>query len=389
MASAAMPQFIGPWDTQIVATAIHAGHDLRPDVAAAMLLSEQDRLREEDPFTDLIAAAVPDRVVTTRSRFEVDLNRPRREAVYRRPEDAWGWTSGARACSPSRSFAPAWPARRASGKNCRSLERHLADVQKPAIEEHIALDEFDVLMLRNDPAQDAESAPWANNAGVAFGQLVAGRGVLVVETLAGLRRQRGLPRQSPEAPNLNQIIEAIGRDGYVVAQEYLPEAKEGNVRFFVMNGRPLREKGAYAAFRRKNPDGDMRSNMSAGGSAAKVVVTDEMLEVIDIVRPKLVADGMFLVGLDIVGDKLMEVNVFSPGGRQRPRDDRCRLRARCHRRSRAQGPDPASLSRDRQPQAGLRLRSSAGPSGGTRVAHYGDGAHGDPGRCDRGAGRTR
>ena len=260
---------------------------------------------------------------------------------------------------------------------------------KPAIAEHIALDEFDVLMLRNDPAQDAESAPWANNAGVAFGQLVAGRGVLVVETLAGLRRQRGLPRQSPEAPNLNQIIEAIGRDGYVVAQEYLPEAKEGNVRFFVMNGRPLREKGAYAAFRRKNPDGDMRSNMSAGGSAAKVVVTDEMLEVIDIVRPKLVADGMFLVGLDIVGDKLMEVNVFSPGGRQRPRDDRCRLRARCHRRSRAQGPDPASLSRDRQPQAGLRLRSSAGPSGGTRVAHYGDGAHGDPGRCDRGAGRTR
>lgn len=310
-------------------------------------------------------------------------------------------------------------------------------MQKPAIEEHIALDEFDVLVLRNDPAQDAESAPWANNAGVAFGQLVAGRGVLVVNDPASLAnalskayfqhfpeivRPRTLISREPElisqfvadlggravlkplqgsggsgvflvnrqeAPNLNQIIEAIGRDGYVVAQEYLPEAKQGDVRFFVMNGRPLREKGAYAAFRRKNPEGDMRSNMSAGGSAAKVVVTDEMLEVIDIVRPKLVADGMFLVGLDIVGDKLMEVNVFSPGGRQRPRDDRCRLRARCHRRSRAQGPDPASLSRDRQPQAGLRLRSSAGPSGGTRVAHYGDGAHGDPGRCDRGAGRTR
>ncbi len=80
-----------------MATAIHAGHDLRPDVTAAMLLSEQDRLREEDPFTDLIAAAVPDRVVTTRSRFEVDLNRPRREAVYRRPKDAWGldlWRDG-------------------------------------------------------------------------------------------------------------------------------------------------------------------------------------------------------------------------------------------------------------------------------------------------------
>ena len=39
-----------------------------------------------------------------------------------------------------------------------------------------------------------------------------------------------------------------------------------------------------------------------------------MLELVDAVRPKLLADGMFLVGLDIVGDKLMEVNVFSPGG---------------------------------------------------------------------------
>jgi glutathione synthase len=43
-------------------------------------------------------------------------------------------------------------------------------------------------------------------------------------------------------------------------------------------------------------------------------ITDEMLEVAEIVRPKLVRDGMFLVGLDIVGDKLMEINVFSPGG---------------------------------------------------------------------------
>ena len=43
-------------------------------------------------------------------------------------------------------------------------------------------------------------------------------------------------------------------------------------------------------------------------------VTDAMLELVDAVRPKLIADGMFLVGLDIVGDKLMEINVFSPGG---------------------------------------------------------------------------
>jgi glutathione synthase len=45
-----------------------------------------------------------------------------------------------------------------------------------------------------------------------------------------------------------------------------------------------------------------------------VKVDDEMLAVAEAVRPKLLADGMFLVGLDIVGTKLMELNVFSPGG---------------------------------------------------------------------------
>ena len=55
--------------------------------------------------------------------------------------------------------------------------------------------------------------------------------------------------------------------------------------------------------------------MSAGGKAVDVEMTDEMRHIVDLVRPKLLDDGMFLVGLDIVGDKLMEVNVFSPGGR--------------------------------------------------------------------------
>ncbi len=117
-----------------------------------------------------------------------------------------------------------------------------------------------------------------------------------------------------ESPNLSQIIEAIARDGYVVAQEYLPEAEAGDIRMFVMNGRPLVVDGAHAAFRRRNTSGDIRSNMKVGGQAEAVDVTPEMLQMVDLIRPKLVADGMFLVGLDIVGDKLMEVNVFTPGG---------------------------------------------------------------------------
>ncbi len=89
--------FEGTWDGPVVATSVHAGHGLRPEIAEAMVLDEATRLREEDPFTDLIAAAVPDRAITSRSRFEADLNRPRREAVYRRPEDCWGldvWHGG-------------------------------------------------------------------------------------------------------------------------------------------------------------------------------------------------------------------------------------------------------------------------------------------------------
>lgn len=58
----------------------------------------------------------------------------------------------------------------------------------------------------------------------------------------------------------------------------------------------------------------MRSNIHAGGKLAEAEVTDTALRIAEIVRPKLVQDGMFLVGLDVVGDKLMEINVFSPGG---------------------------------------------------------------------------
>ena len=74
----------------IVATAIHDGHDVRPEVMRHMLLDEAGRLREEDPHTGRWTRIAPNRVVGLRSRFEVDLNRPRETAVYRTPEDAWG-----------------------------------------------------------------------------------------------------------------------------------------------------------------------------------------------------------------------------------------------------------------------------------------------------------
>jgi hypothetical protein len=74
----------------IVATAIHDGHEVRDEVARHMVIDGAVRLREEDPFTGGWTSVAPTRAVGTRSRFEVDLNRPRDKAVYRTPDDAWG-----------------------------------------------------------------------------------------------------------------------------------------------------------------------------------------------------------------------------------------------------------------------------------------------------------
>ncbi|MEO8548541.1 MAG: N-formylglutamate amidohydrolase [Kofleriaceae bacterium] len=74
----------------IIGTAIHDGHELRVECAAALALDDATRLREEDPYTARVAKVAPTHLIATRSRFEVDLNRPRDRAVYLTPDDAWG-----------------------------------------------------------------------------------------------------------------------------------------------------------------------------------------------------------------------------------------------------------------------------------------------------------
>jgi N-formylglutamate deformylase len=81
---------VGASPLPLVSTAIHAGHELRPAIAERIALDEVTRRREEDPFTDRIAEVGGTPVVVHRSRFEVDLNRPRRGAVYTTPDTAWG-----------------------------------------------------------------------------------------------------------------------------------------------------------------------------------------------------------------------------------------------------------------------------------------------------------
>ncbi len=76
----------------ILATAVHSAHGLRAELRPWMALGECERAREEDPYTDHWARLAPSWILPTRSRFEVDLNRPPREAVYRHPGMAWGLT---------------------------------------------------------------------------------------------------------------------------------------------------------------------------------------------------------------------------------------------------------------------------------------------------------
>ena len=74
----------------IIAVALHAGHELRPDVLQQIKLSDAERLKEEDPCTNQWVKRFGNRLAVSTSRFEVDLNRPRNKAVYLKPRDSWG-----------------------------------------------------------------------------------------------------------------------------------------------------------------------------------------------------------------------------------------------------------------------------------------------------------
>lgn len=227
-----------------------------------------------------------------------------------------------------------------------------------AINEWVTLDDLDVLLLRNNPSTQKG---WAQSAGIHFARLAMRHGVIVLNDPNGLAKAmnklylqtfpesvrprtlvtRSLSRiakfvdeegtvilkplqgsggtgvfivRKEEDHNLEDIVASVSRDGYVMAQEYLPAAAEGDTRLFLMNGMPLRHKGKYAAFRRVRTGDDIRSNIHAGGKLRRAELSDMDFRLAEMVRPRLVEDGMFLVGLDIVGDKLMEINVFSPGG---------------------------------------------------------------------------
>ena len=119
----------------------------------------------------------------------------------------------------------------------------------------------------------------------------------------------GIFRVRSDGLNLGSIIETLNRDGTtsVMVQEFVPDIAKGDKRVLVIGGKPV----PYALAR--IPQGnEVRGNLAAGGKGVAQPLTDRDREIALAIGPTLAARGLLLVGLDIIGDSLTEVNVTSP-----------------------------------------------------------------------------
>lgn len=112
--------------------------------------------------------------------------------------------------------------------------------------------------------------------------------------------------------NARAIVESLTLEGKRLAmlQAYLPAVTSGDKRILLLDGAPL---GAINRIARAD---DLRSNIHVGGRVEACDVTEEELRMIRALAPRLKADGLIFVGLDVIGGKLTEVNVTSPTGIQ-------------------------------------------------------------------------
>lgn len=125
-----------------------------------------------------------------------------------------------------------------------------------------------------------------------------GRGVILIEKHA----------QQNFRSLLDYYINNRQGGSYVILQEYIEGADKGDIRVLILNGEPI------GAMRRIPHPEDIRSNIHAGGKTIKHTLSEKELELCRHISPKLVRDGLFFVGIDIIDGKLIEVNVLSPGG---------------------------------------------------------------------------
>ena len=135
------------------------------------------------------------------------------------------------------------------------------------------------------------------------------KGKAVLKPLGGKAGEGILFLQDGD-PNFNSIIEISTQNSLVpvMVQEYLPAAKEGDKRIILLDGQPL------GAINRIPTGSEFRGNMAVGGRVAATEITERELQICAEVAPKLREDGLYFVGLDVIGGYLTEVNVTSPTG---------------------------------------------------------------------------
>jgi glutathione synthase len=112
--------------------------------------------------------------------------------------------------------------------------------------------------------------------------------------------------------NLNAILESATANGrrVIMAQRYLPEIRAGDKRVIVLDGEPL------GAVLRVPSEDEHRGNIHVGGICHKAELTARDREICRTIAPRLRTDGLYFVGLDVIGDWLTEINVTSPTGIQ-------------------------------------------------------------------------
>ena len=140
-------------------------------------------------------------------------------------------------------------------------------------------------------------------------KFVEEKGAGVLKPLGG-KAGEGILFLEPGDRNFNSLIEVSTQRGRepVMVQTYLPAAKEGDKRIILLNGEPI---GAV----NRIPSGDeFRGNMAVGGQAVATEITPQEHNICATVGPKLQQDGLYFVGIDVIGGYLTEVNVTSPTG---------------------------------------------------------------------------
>jgi glutathione synthase len=121
----------------------------------------------------------------------------------------------------------------------------------------------------------------------------------------------GIFRVKADGLNLGSIIETLNQDGRqtLMVQKFLPAITQGDKRVLLINGQPV-----PFALARIPQGNEVRGNLAAGGKGVAQALSERDLTIAQAMGPVLAARGLFLVGLDIIGDCLTEVNVTSPTG---------------------------------------------------------------------------